>query len=225
MKKLYNISVGQLITLWIFGAFGWIISLESNGFLLWIIPLVLVFYTIGWRNLRTQTNHSAQSDVKIDTANEVVKNVEYSNIDFRKKDFDQNSHGPKILWFEDDLFLLRMYGVKFSKSGFNMATRDNANADDDNGNIADFVYRMKPDLLITGIVMPGRDGLTAIELLRGDPRTEKLPVVVLSNQGSTKDVDKATRLRVLMYIVKAEVIPSDVVKRIRDLLVSLKIAV
>lgn len=63
MRSIYNITKGQLITLWVFGIIGWIWALleKSNyyyndpgylGFLLWFIPLVLVFYTIGWKNHR-----------------------------------------------------------------------------------------------------------------------------------------------------------------------------
>jgi len=70
MKSIYNISKGQLITLWFFGAIGWFwaldnrygcikesllpcLNLKSNPeyeVLLWLIPLILVFYTIGWKN-------------------------------------------------------------------------------------------------------------------------------------------------------------------------------
>jgi len=51
MKNLYNITVGQLITLWVFGglvAF-WAFDNESFYLLTLIAPLALIFYTIGWR--------------------------------------------------------------------------------------------------------------------------------------------------------------------------------
>jgi len=63
MNKIYNITRGQLITVWIFGAIGWIYY-ATNGFdsyyrspsfvpiLIWIVPFILVFYTIGWKNYR-----------------------------------------------------------------------------------------------------------------------------------------------------------------------------
>ncbi len=56
MKNFYNISKGQLITIWIFGGIGFVVAaLESYysdfaTFLLVFIPAVLVFYTIGWLN-------------------------------------------------------------------------------------------------------------------------------------------------------------------------------
>lgn len=58
MKNFYNISKGQLITIWVFGIIGWLYVLlvgqESGSaapiFLFVLIPFFLVFYTIGWKN-------------------------------------------------------------------------------------------------------------------------------------------------------------------------------
>ena len=48
--KYYNITIGQLITLWVFGAIAWFAALLSLSIIfLLIIPAFLVFYTIGWR--------------------------------------------------------------------------------------------------------------------------------------------------------------------------------
>jgi len=57
--SIYNITKGQLIILWIFGVLLWIgdiiTFLESystsspSGFLIILIPFILIFYTIGWR--------------------------------------------------------------------------------------------------------------------------------------------------------------------------------
>ena len=59
MKNIYNISKGQLITVWFFGVIGWFLTLEETSgyygsgfaeFLAWLIPFALIFYTIGWKN-------------------------------------------------------------------------------------------------------------------------------------------------------------------------------
>lgn len=60
MRKIYNITVGQLATLWIFGGLGWFLTLQpafdyGSGFawfLFIFIPFAIIFYTIGWRNHR-----------------------------------------------------------------------------------------------------------------------------------------------------------------------------
>ena len=57
MKNIYNISKGQLITIWGLGIVFWISSFllsdssELLGlFFIILIPFVLIFYTIGWKN-------------------------------------------------------------------------------------------------------------------------------------------------------------------------------
>jgi len=59
MHNLYDTSKGQVITLWIFGIFGWIWSILEVGqdrplfvafILIWAIPFALIFYTLGWKN-------------------------------------------------------------------------------------------------------------------------------------------------------------------------------
>jgi len=73
MKSIYNITKGQLITLWIFGGILWLLpvksfyyafwvygsddwldvtKLDDGYFLLLLVPAILIFYTIGWRNVR-----------------------------------------------------------------------------------------------------------------------------------------------------------------------------
>ena len=60
--RIYNITKGQLITLWAFGFFFWVWvgdlssikisdSFRIDPFLLiLLIPFILIFYTIGWKN-------------------------------------------------------------------------------------------------------------------------------------------------------------------------------
>ncbi len=60
MQNIYDITKGQLITIWVFGVVCWLSSavamLESDNpiffWLLLLIPFIEVFYTIGWRNAK-----------------------------------------------------------------------------------------------------------------------------------------------------------------------------
>ena len=55
MKNIYKITKGQLITIWIFGVIGFLVSVDQADyssfatFLSILIPALLIFYTIGWR--------------------------------------------------------------------------------------------------------------------------------------------------------------------------------
>lgn len=68
MKSLYNISKGQLIVLWFFGVIGWIMALDKSDygsdlaeFFCWFIPLILIFYTIGWKNHRSPKKEDTEN--------------------------------------------------------------------------------------------------------------------------------------------------------------------
>ena len=62
MSNFYNTTKGQLITIWVFGVLLWMWSIgqadsysskkEFWGILIFIIPGVLIFYTIGRRNYK-----------------------------------------------------------------------------------------------------------------------------------------------------------------------------
>lgn len=64
MKKIYDISAGQLGTIWVFALIGWFWAIGQSdnyfdpspfaGLLAWLIPLVVIFYSIGWHNDRKQ---------------------------------------------------------------------------------------------------------------------------------------------------------------------------
>src|SRR3989344_9160191 len=78
MKNLYNITKGQVITLWIFGVIWLVWAMNqscyfygscSRGYRVWladyvlfILPFALIFYTIGWRNSRKNqiTGHAKE---------------------------------------------------------------------------------------------------------------------------------------------------------------------
>lgn len=53
--KFYNVTRGQLVTLWAFWFLGLLFGLPAteSDFMLWLVYIslgFLIFYTIGWRN-------------------------------------------------------------------------------------------------------------------------------------------------------------------------------
>ena len=49
----------------------------------------------------------------------------------------------------------------------------------------DIIREMKPDLVITDLMMPDVDGFTVIETMRGDESLKKIPIVVVSAKDLT----------------------------------------
>jgi len=68
----------------------------------------------------------------------------------------------------------------------------------------DFADRdsMPPKLVLLDLKMPRMDGLQVLERLKGDARTRKIPVVMLTSSREEGDLLKSYSLGVNSYIVK-----------------------
>jgi two-component system response regulator len=62
--------------------------------------------------------------------------------------------------------------------------------------------RKQPKLVLLDLKLPKIDGLTVLRRLRADPRTEALPVVVLTSSKEQRDIVETYHLHVNSYIVK-----------------------
>ena len=125
---------------------------------------------------------------------------------------DQNKK-YKVLIVDDDEFLLNMYAVKLSASGFDVITSSSTQ---------EVLKKLRGgyiyDVLILDIVMPGMDGIELLEIIKTEKLIERTITIVLSNQGQPVDVDRAKRLGIKGYIVKASSIPSEVVEGVKKII-------
>ncbi|HBE90045.1 MAG: hypothetical protein A3E37_03455 [Candidatus Andersenbacteria bacterium RIFCSPHIGHO2_12_FULL_46_9] len=118
-----------------------------------------------------------------------------------------------ILLVEDDSFISGMYQTKLTNLGYQVELIDD-------GDVA--AARLKqdplPDLLLLDIVLPKKDGFEILEDLRQDERTQKLPVILLTNLGQKPDVERGIKLGADDYIIKAHYTPTEVVEKITKVL-------
>ena len=112
--------------------------------------------------------------------------------------------GKKILLVEDDLLMSQMLGQKILEE---KATLDHA-AD---GEIAmEFLKKNPYDVIILDLLLPKMDGFAVLENMGKDENLKKIPVVVLSNLGQKKDVDRGLALGAKKFLVKAILSLDDV---------------
>ncbi len=117
----------------------------------------------------------------------------------------------RILLVDDDVFLRDMYATKFTEKG------DEVVGVGDAKQALDLVQEQPFDVVIMDMVMPG---MTGIDLLRAIQETAvggSVRCIVLSNQGEESDVEKAKECGAVGYIIKAELIPSEVVEKVHNL--------
>lgn len=119
----------------------------------------------------------------------------------------------RILIVDDDSFLLGMYAMKFEKGGFE--TRVAANGEE----AIDIIKTgYNADVLIMDLIMPIMDGFAVYESLRNEKLIGNTMVVLLTNQSTAEDINRAKELGIDGFIVKATTIPSEVVEKVKNLL-------
>lgn len=123
----------------------------------------------------------------------------------------------KILFVDDDKFLLDMYALKFSKAGYEVKT-----ADSTDGALKMLRDGFAPDVMLSDIVMPGMDGLEFVSTVRSEKLAPAAVVIMLTNQGTSDDISRAKKLGVDGYIVKATTIPSEVLATVEKICSSKK---
>lgn len=126
----------------------------------------------------------------------------------------ENIEYKKILIIDDDNFLLDMYALKFKKEGFDVVAL--ADAEEALKQLQE--ETIKPKIILFDLIMPKMDGLTFLQELHNKNIADKFVKIILSNQSQQIDVEKANKIGVDGYIVKALYTPTEVVKQTVDIL-------
>ena len=73
------------------------------------------------------------------------------------------------------------------------------------------------DVLITDINMPIMDGLKLIKVIRGNPATAELPIIIVTTEGADADRQRGLKLGADAYIAKP-MDGADLVRTVREVL-------
>jgi two-component system phosphate regulon response regulator PhoB len=103
-----------------------------------------------------------------------------------------------------------MYSEKFSFEGFDvLGARDGEEALEISSN-SDI------DVILLDIMLPRMSGTDFLEKLRATPKGKDIPVIALSNLTEEGEKQRALKLGVKYYLVKAMQTPEDVVNKIKS---------
>ena len=118
----------------------------------------------------------------------------------------------KILIIEDDSFLQGLASTKLEKEGFSV--RGASNSDE----AMKLLAADLPDLILCDLVMPGIDGFGILKMVRENPTTAKIPLIVFSNLSEDKDIKRAKELGATDYMVKSNFTLDELADKIKELL-------
>ncbi len=116
-----------------------------------------------------------------------------------------------ILLVDDDKFLVDMYGLKFTAAGF--AVQICLSGNDALQSLRD---GLKPTVILFDLTMPELDGFGFLKALGDEHLAEGALKIALTNQSDEAEKTKVSELGVARYIVKASMIPSEVVNTVAE---------
>ena len=108
----------------------------------------------------------------------------------------------RVLFVEDDPSVAQMYQLKLELDGYDVEVAP------DGEKALDIAHKNPPDIIFLDIRLPKLDGFGVLEALRKDPKTESVPVVILSNYSERQLIDRGLRLGALEYLIKTQTTPA-----------------
>lgn len=119
----------------------------------------------------------------------------------------------RILLVDDDMFLRDMYATKFAECGHEVVAVENT---------AEALRILEQDkkfvVILLDMIMPGMSGTEFLINTKDILTQAGIKSIMLSNQGQDEDIDEAKAAGAIGYLIKAHMIPSEVVKEVEKII-------
>ena len=121
------------------------------------------------------------------------------------------TNAQKILVADDEVYMLRLLEMTFKKGGYEVVScRDGKEA-------LATAFTAQPQLIVLDVMMPGLDGLGALRMLKENPVTRDIPVVVLSAKGHALTRVDAVLAGAVLFLAKP-FSPNELLGEVRKIL-------
>jgi len=102
----------------------------------------------------------------------------------------------RILLVDDEIELVKLVQARLQHSGYEILTAY------EGAECLKLAEEEKIDLILLDILMPKMDGYETLRRIRSNPKTAKIPVIMLTAKSQMEDVARAIGLGAQEYIVK-----------------------
>lgn len=89
---------------------------------------------------------------------------------------------------------------------------------DDGTKTIELVKKEKPDLIILDLMMPEMDGFEVLDILKGDPETANIPVIVASAKELTSNEKRRLEGQIQSLMQKGDFLNDDFLQEVRSLI-------
>jgi len=117
----------------------------------------------------------------------------------------------RVLLIEDEPNIIEAIRFLLTRDGWQVETHS------DGSDAVEVIQRAGPDLVILDVMLPGKSGMDILRDLRDVPALAKLPVLMLTARGQSRDRDMAEKAGVSRFMTKP-FSNAEVLTAVRDLL-------
>jgi len=118
----------------------------------------------------------------------------------------------KVLIAEDDKFLSKVLSDKFTRKNYTAVVAS------DGIEAVNKIKSEMPDIVLLDLIMPNKNGFEILEEVKTDAKYKNIPVIILSNLGQKKDVERGKKLGIVDYLVKSNTPINNIVKKVEEVL-------
>lgn len=118
----------------------------------------------------------------------------------------------KIMLVEDEKSLREIYSIRLAAEGYNIVS-----AGDGEEALA-LAVQEKPDLIISDVMMPKISGFDMLDILRSQPETAQIKVIMMTALSSDDQRARGENLGADRYLVKSQVGIEDVINTVHEVL-------
>ena len=118
----------------------------------------------------------------------------------------------KILFVEDEAALQEAFGDVLRQANYKVISALD-------GEIGFRLAKTEnPDLIMLDLMLPKVHGFEVLQMLKKDPVTKDIPVIVLTNLEKMEDIDKAIELGAKTYLVKMQYNLEEVIDKVKKII-------
>ncbi|MDX1607852.1 MAG: response regulator [Candidatus Spechtbacterales bacterium] len=118
----------------------------------------------------------------------------------------------KILFAEDEETLQKAMKQRLTEEGYEVLVAH------DGETAIEMAKKEKPDLVLLDLILPKKDGFEVLEEMKADEKLNDIPVVVLTNLETNRDIQRVLDAGATTYLVKANYEIDDVLDKLKNIL-------
>jgi len=117
---------------------------------------------------------------------------------------------------EDDAVLVNALTLSLEDEGYDISVAT------DGEEAEKMIFNEKPDLVLLDLLLPIKSGFEILKMMRENPETKDISVVILTNFEQETSIDEGMRLGAKDYIVKANIDIKDIPTIVKKILTYLR---